>query len=36
MKTGQKICKYAVLIFFALLILFPVYMVLTGSFKTEF
>lgn len=36
MNAAKKISKYFVLIFFALLILFPVYMVLTGSFKTEF
>lgn len=36
MKLVHKILKYVVLIFFALLILFPVYMVLSGSFKTEF
>ena len=36
MKPVRKVPKYVVLCFFALLILFPIYMVFTGSFKTEF
>lgn len=36
MTLVKKIPRYLVLAFFALLILFPVYMVLMGSFKTEF
>lgn len=37
MKKGVSVfAKYVVLLFFALLILFPVYIVVVGSFKTEF
>jgi len=36
MKAIRKVPRYAVLILFALLILFPVYMVVMGSFKSEF
>ena len=35
-RTFEQIVKYIILVFFALLILFPVYMVISGSFKTEF
>ena len=36
MKAIRKLPKYAVLTVFAILILFPVYMVVMGSFKSEF
>lgn len=35
-NIGARIAKYAVLVFFALLILFPIYMVISGSFKSLF
>ena len=36
MKTTKSIGKYFVLILFALVILFPIYMVISGSFKSLF
>ena len=35
-RTSSVIIKYVVLLFFVFLILFPIYIVVTSSFKTEF